>query len=232
MSLEEIVDNSKTDKNTDHSYLPLYQTLLINKKESAKNILEIGICNGGSIKLWNDFFQNATIYAIDIMNIDDVWDEIKNNDKIILYTSNDAYDINFFMTNFFKYNIKYDVIIDDGPHTLESMKTFINLYTHVMTDDGILIIEDVQSLEWIDILKNEVSDYLKPYIHIYDLRSIKNRYDDIVFTIDKSKLPNIPVQPQPIYSPPPPQPSKIGVSKFKSTNTKPLYRRSWGISYF
>jgi len=51
MSLEEIVDNSKTDKNTTHSYLPLYQKLLISKKETAKNVLEVGICHGGSIKL-------------------------------------------------------------------------------------------------------------------------------------------------------------------------------------
>jgi hypothetical protein len=46
MSLEEIVDNSRTDKNTLHSYLPLYQKLLISKKETAKNVLEVGIYAG------------------------------------------------------------------------------------------------------------------------------------------------------------------------------------------
>ena len=55
-----------------------------------------------------------------------------------------------------------------------------------MTDDGILIIEDVQSWDWIDILKSQVPEHLKMYIKTYDLRSNKNRYDDIVFTIDKS----------------------------------------------
>jgi len=54
-----------------------------------------------------------------------------------------------------------------------------------MTDDGILIIEDVASWDWIDILKNEVPEHLKQFIKTYDLRSNKNRYDDIVFTIDK-----------------------------------------------
>ena len=28
MSLEEIIDNTKTDKNTRHSYIPLYEKLL------------------------------------------------------------------------------------------------------------------------------------------------------------------------------------------------------------
>lgn len=76
--------------------------------------------------------------------------------------------------------------MDDGPHTLESMKIFINLYSQLLTDNGILILEDVQSWDWIEILKNEVSDDLKQFIKVYDLRSIKNRYDDIVFVIDKN----------------------------------------------
>jgi len=182
MSLEKLVDNSKTDKNTVHSYLPLYQKLLINKKESAKNVLEIGISKGGSIKLWSDFFTNANVYGIDIMKKERVWDKINNN-KIILYTESDAYSEKFF-NNLPK--VKFDFMLDDGPHTLESMKQFIRLYTQLMTDDGIFIIEDVQKWEWIDILKNEVPEHLKPFIKIYDLRKNKNRYDDIVFTIDKS----------------------------------------------
>jgi hypothetical protein len=186
MSLEEIVDNSRTDKNTIHSYLPLYQNLLISKKETAKNVLEIGICNGGSIKLWCDFFTNANIYGLDIMNIENVWEGIKNNEKIILYTSTDAYNNDFFFTNFLNKNIKCDFMLDDGPHSLESMIQFIKLYSQIMTDDGILIIEDVQSWEWIDTLKNEVPENLKQFIKVYDLRENKNRYDDIVFTIDKS----------------------------------------------
>jgi hypothetical protein len=124
---------------------------LENKKESAKNILEIGIgdyyqgiTNGGSIKLWNDFFINANIYALDILPIDSVWDGIKNNNKIILYTSIDAYNEEFVANEFLNKNIKFDFILDDGPHILESMIKFIKLYSQVMADDGILIIEDVQ----------------------------------------------------------------------------------------
>jgi hypothetical protein len=126
MSLEEIVDNSRTDKNTTHSYLPLYQKLLISKKETAKNVLEIGICKGGSIKLWSDFFTNANVYGLDIININNVWQGIKDNNKIILHTSTDAYDNNFFITNFLNKNIKCDFMLDDGPHSLESMKQFTN----------------------------------------------------------------------------------------------------------
>jgi hypothetical protein len=191
MSLLELVDNSRTDKNTVHSYLELYQNLLINKKDTAKNVLEVGILKGGSIKLWSDFFINANVYGIDIMKIDKVWKGIKNKNNIILHTSSDAYNDNFFINNFLNKNIKYDFMLDDGPHTLESMKKFIKLYSQIMTDDGILIIEDVQSWDWIDILKNEVPEDLKQFIKIYDLRPNKNRYDDIVFTIDKFNIQKI-----------------------------------------
>ena len=187
MILSQIIDNSKTDKDTVHSYLDLYQQLLIGKKETAKNVLEVGIYRGGSIKLWSDFFTNAKVYGIDIMDVKHVWENIKNKENIILYTSSDAYNIDFFNTHFLNKNIKFDFMLDDGPHTLESMKNYINLYSQIMEIDGILIIEDVQSWDWIDILKNEVPENLKQFIKVYDLRQNKNRYDDIVFTIDKSK---------------------------------------------
>jgi len=190
MSLKDIVNNSRTDKNTTHSYLGLYQDLLINKKETAQNVLEVGIWSGGSIKLWRDFFTNANVYGLDIIHMDQVWEGIKNNEKIILYTSTDAYDENFVRTQFLNKNITFDFMLDDGPHTLESMIQFIKLYSQIMTEDGILIIEDVQHMDWINILENAVPDHLKQFIKIYDLRSNKNRYDDIVFTIDKSNIEN------------------------------------------
>ena len=188
MSLEELADNNITDKNTAHSYLSLYQELLVKKKETAKNVLEVGISRGGSIKLWHDFFTNANIYGLDIINSYEVWDAIKNKDRIILHTYTDAYNIEIFTSNFLNKNIKFDFMLDDGPHTLESMIQFIKLYSQIMTPDGILIIEDVQSWDWISILKNEVPENLKKFIKVYDLRHVKGRYDDIVFTIDKYNI--------------------------------------------
>jgi len=191
ITLLDIVDNSRTDKNTTHSYLNLYQDLLHKKKNTATNVLEIGIgtqrpCYGGSIKMWHEYFTNANVYALDIVHESNVHEDIKNKDRIKLFTSTDAYDESFFKKTFLHTDLKFDFMLDDGPHTLESMKIFIKLYSQIMKDDGILIIEDVESIDWIDYLKNAVPDELKPFIKFYDLRHIKNRYDDIVFTIDKS----------------------------------------------
>jgi hypothetical protein len=180
--INDIIDHTLSDKGTLHSYLDLYEKLLYSKKETAKNILEIGVREGGSIKLWADYFLNATVYGIDV---DDKLYSIKNNNRIKIFIS-DAYNENFVNENFV--NIKFDMVLDDGPHSLESMKTFIQLYSNLLTDDGILIIEDVQNLEWFDILKEETPHNLKQFIQTYDLRNIKGRYDDLVFTIQKVKI--------------------------------------------
>jgi hypothetical protein len=194
MSLAEIVDNSRTDKNTVHSYLELYQNLLVAKKETAQNVLEIGIgdggqgiTNGGSIKLWHDYFVNAKVYALDIQHIGAIWNGLKNNDRIILHTSVDAYSNEFVQSEFLDKEIKFDMMLDDGPHTLESMKRFITLYSPLLADNGILIIEDIQEPKWINELYKVVPDNLKEFVSAYDLRKNKNRYDDIVLAIRNKK---------------------------------------------
>jgi cephalosporin hydroxylase len=186
MSLVDIIDDNRTDKNTVHSYLDLYDCLFSPKRKTAKNVLEVGILHGGSIKLWSDYFVNATVYGLDSMALGGVWEELKDKDNIVLHTSIDAYDETFFNETLL--DKKFDMVLDDGPHTLESMRQFIKLYSQLLTVDGILVIEDVQSWDWIEILKNEVPEHLRQYIETYDLRINKNRYDDIVFVINKSKL--------------------------------------------
>lgn len=182
MSLIELVDNTRTDKNTIHSYLELYEVLLCRRKYMAKNILEIGIYQGGSIKLWDEYFPNAKVYGVDIMEESEVWEEIKNKDKICLFTSTNAYDPGFWLM---MKKIKFDMILDDGPHTLESMQTFIRLYSQLLSQRGILILEDIQHWSWINVLRKCVPANLKRFVKVYDLRKNKGRYDDIVLVIDK-----------------------------------------------
>jgi len=131
------------------------------KKESARNVLEVGIYNGGSIKLWGEFFTNAIVYALDIIDDNSIWDELKNKNNIKIFSSTDAYDENIFNSIFLDKGIRFDFMLDDGPHTLESMKQFIKLYSKLMTNDGIILIEDVQSIDWIPILIDVVPKHLK-----------------------------------------------------------------------
>lgn len=182
--LKDIVDNSRTDKNTGHSYLDIYDLLFNRIQFIARNVLEVGIQRGGSIKLWSDYFTNAKVFGLDIMNFNEINSHlIKDDPRVVLYTGVNAYDPTF-VTNSLSHT-KYDVMIDDGPHTLESMKQFIELYVPLMSDIGILVIEDIQDISWIRELKSCVPDELKQYVQVFDLRYRKNRRDDIIFTINK-----------------------------------------------
>lgn len=181
-------NNIYTDKGTTHSYLDLYETLLSPIKDTALNVLEIGIGdfedkNGGSLLLWKNFFTKAKIFGIDILPENRVLDELLHDKSVILYCNSDGYNRDFILKNL--NNIKFDLLLDDGPHTLESQEKFIELYSPLLNENGILIIEDVQDINDLETLKNKTPEYLKKYIKIYDLRENKKRYDDIVFTIDK-----------------------------------------------
>jgi hypothetical protein len=190
--LIDLIDNSLTDKNTSHSYINTYERIFSSKKNDKNNILEIGIGepkqnkqNGGSIKLWHDYFPNSTIYGLDIICISNVNDCIKNNDRINLITSVDAYNKTFIENTFIKNDIKFDILIDDGPHTLDSMVFFVKNYLPLLNDNGVFVIEDIPDIKWTQILIENTPEEYKKYIQIEDLRHIKNRWDDIMFIIKK-----------------------------------------------
>lgn len=190
--LIDLVDNTRTDKNTYHSYIPVYQKLFETKKYNKNNILEIGIGepkqnkeNGGSIKLWYDYFENSIIHGLDIIPVSDVNEEIINKERITLYTSVDAYNTTFIENTFIKNNTKFDILIDDGPHTLDSMIFFVKHYLPLLKDDGILVIEDIPDINWIQILTENTPEDFRQYINVADLRKVKNRWDDIMFIIKK-----------------------------------------------
>jgi hypothetical protein len=64
---------------------------------------------------------------------------------------------------------------------------FVQNYSKILNKDGILIVEDVADIGWVDILSNCVEENMKKYIEVYDLRENKNRFDDILFVINLNK---------------------------------------------
>ena len=128
-----------------HKYISnLYEEKLGYKKTDHINILEIGIQYGYSLKLWQDYFTNANIYGFDIQ------DQLKENFNSNVYTKFfDAYSEEAieYLKNL---NIKFDIIIDDGPHSIESQDYICKNYKQFLNADGILFIEDIH----IDKYKN------------------------------------------------------------------------------
>lgn len=132
--------NYTTDK-LDLGYIDeFYNDLFSIKKDSVKKVLEIGIDRGESIVLWRDFFQNAEIYALDVRNCH----RLNNQNRIHpIYGNAYSQDI---LSKFEKNS--FDIIIDDGPHTYDTMCYFLDHYIDLLNDKGILILEDIIDISW------------------------------------------------------------------------------------
>lgn len=168
------IKNYDTDKNTVHSYIEqVYDKLFDNP--SITNILEIGAFNGGSALLWHDYFINAAIDIVDINRCD----AILNHNRINHIVDN-AYSLELLKTL-----NSYDIIIDDGPHTLDSMIFVVDHYISLLKSGGLCVIEDVQAYSWFTILTTRIP---KGYSYqIIDLRHIKGRYDDMMLIIKREE---------------------------------------------
>ena len=82
-------------------------------------------------------------------------------------------------------NKKFDFILDDGPHTLESQIEFIKIYKDYLSENGILIIEDIKDLNHINIFLNTVNPELRNKCRHIDCRNGKNSSDSIIFILEK-----------------------------------------------
>jgi hypothetical protein len=66
------------------------------------------------------------------------------------------------------------------------MVFFVNHYLPLLNDTGVLVIEDIPDIKWVNILIQNVPEEYRKFIQIEDLRRVKNRWDDIMFIIKKS----------------------------------------------
>lgn len=164
-----------------HSYIENFYDHEFSKyvNNSSVQVCEIGIERGGSIALWSKYFEkNGTILGIDVSS-DRVLPEYQSgNFSNVTHVISDAYDPAFVesLSNF-------DIIIDDGPHTLQSQIDFIKLYLEKLNPGGVMIVEDVAHINWIRPLQELVPENYTT--EIVDLREADNRYDSLLFVIRK-----------------------------------------------
>lgn len=113
-----IVSKYKSDKG-DHGYWPYYQKHLPN---TATKILEIGVKEGESIKIWHELYPGAMIFGLDLFEEFEQpfeagwvqWFKGSQNDSVLLNVLRGH---------------EFDVIIDDGSHNhRDQLITFFGLW--------------------------------------------------------------------------------------------------------
>lgn len=172
-----------TDKASEHSYDILYDNILSNYRNKQICLLEIGIWHGGSALLWQEYFPKGKLVFLDIESrvSSDTWKSI-NKDKFDFHLM-DAFTNEGFENVKELYPNGFDIIIDDAPHTLESQIFTIQNYTKLLRKGGILIIEDIQHIDYASKIMESIGDIPHKSCEVIDLRPIKNRYDDIVIVV-------------------------------------------------
>jgi hypothetical protein len=144
-----------------HGYAGFYECLFHRYRCDVKAVLELGIGTllpeahssflgyaapgyrpGGSLRAWRDYFENATIYGLDVQPDTQFADE----DRIItrLCDSTNAAQVGDVLRGSeFPSPCEFDLIIDDASHLIENqINTLKNFYPYVKAN-GFYIIEDV-----------------------------------------------------------------------------------------
>jgi hypothetical protein len=138
-TLSQLAKKYNTNK-VDHNYTPFYERLFFDKK-NCTSFFEIGISEGSSLLMWQDYFKNATIYGIDLF----IPNSVLNQPRIKFNVADQS------STEQLENTIKiwdvssFDIIIDDGGHTVKQQRTSLETLWKYVKDGGIYIIEDLHT---------------------------------------------------------------------------------------
>ena len=121
-----------TDKMTHHRYIPTYSELFAKWQHEPISILEVGCYKNGSLKLWEEFFTQATIIGVDIQTYEG---SVELNRATVIIE--DFYSSNRELPDF-------DLMIEDGPHDVNSQLAFVRKMYPKLKEGGLMIIEDVR----------------------------------------------------------------------------------------
>lgn len=126
-----------------HHYFPIYERYFQTWRDKEFTFLEIGVLNGGSLKMWREYFgKKARIVGVDISPESKLYE--KNDIEICIGDQSDPDFWNAFITDMGP----IDLVLDDGGHTCnQQIQTFLSLYNHVSTP-GLYFVEDTHTNYW------------------------------------------------------------------------------------
>jgi Methyltransferase domain len=126
-------------------YFPIYTRHLTPYAGRAVSVLEIGVYRGGSMRMWSRFFgPDARLVGVDI----DPVALISAGDRYTVVLADQA-DPDAMRKVAEKYG-PFDVIIDDGGHSMVQQITSIEALFPMLSDGGVYLVEDCHTSYWDD----------------------------------------------------------------------------------
>lgn len=188
-SLREIYHplSKETDKGTTHNFIDLYEALLRHYRHTATRLLEIGVWSGGSLRMWDTYFDNEEFNLVGVdKGFDTQWGPAplpKPWDENIRIIKADSTDPKLYSQLY--RDGKFDIIIDDGSHILEDQIATYRILFPLLKPGGMYVIEDFGSIiEGIKQMSFEscctVIKEVIPDCIIIDVRASKGKYNDVL----------------------------------------------------
>jgi len=157
VKLEELAKKYSSDKYYAHSYIPFYESVFMGIERGVKQVLEIGIgyedmmkpfvpeyVEGSSLKMWRDYFPNATIYGMD--DNSKAMDGLQGLERVRTYIGDQGKILDLLELVSISGG-EFDVVIDDGSHeTKDQIITYKTLEPY-MRRGGVYVVEDVREPE-------------------------------------------------------------------------------------
>lgn len=113
------------------------------KSNTQIKILEIGVQGGGSLHMWKEYFPYVHITGVDTDSTCRKYADGKYVDVEIGDQAN-----KYFLQKIEKEHGPFDIIIDDGGHTMTQQLTSFKTLFPLLKDDGIYVIEDIHTSYW------------------------------------------------------------------------------------
>lgn len=172
-TLSQLAIKYGTDKWGKHNYTPVYYDLFHNKgkRSGVKKVLEIGPAEGAGIKMFRDFFTNATIYGAEIDQ--ERVDKLQGLDRIqVIQCDQSSFKDLLNLVNTIGRDL--DLVIDDGSHVPEHQLYTCLQLVPLLPKGSIYIIEDVSDEE---VFRGIPEEWNK------ELKRVGKRYDDQLIII-------------------------------------------------
>ena len=124
-------------------YFPIYTRHLTPYARRPVSVLEIGVYRGGSMRMWSRFFgPDARLVGVDI-------------DPVALISAGERYSVVLAdqsdpdaMAKVAQEHGPFDVIIDDGGHSMDQQITSIETLFPALNEGGIYLVEDCHTSYW------------------------------------------------------------------------------------
>lgn len=135
MTLDDLALKHETDKSSHgHFYTRLYERFFGSIRLNVESVLEVGIGNGASLKMWRDYFPAAIIYGVDQNHCNEMGGRIDCQE----FEQTDCDGLRSYFQD-----RKLEIIVEDASHDQDKTVKTLDCLWPVLEIKGWYVIEDM-----------------------------------------------------------------------------------------